>query len=176
MTRQRKGSIRIHRVISDYGIKDYYKAYRREHKGSLSDLDYSTYSDVLDDVLKGIANAMVEQMYDFKLPYSLGKLVTRKYKPMLVYDEDGNPELKRGIDWPSTRKLWVEYPELERKQFVYYINSHSGGYTFTIIYRKNGNVFRNKVYYAAQINRSIKRRMAKNIFEGKFDALETKNR
>lgn len=168
--RQRKGLIRTHKVISDYGVSDYYKFYKESRK---SDISYSLYSRVLDDILKGIADAMSNQMYDFKLPFNLGRIITRKFAPPLKYDEDGNPFIKRGIDWNGTRLLWAEHPELEKKQYLYHMNDHSSGYTFTIIYRKRGCKFRNRLYYTAQVNRAIKRNIAKKIFSGEFDALET---
>lgn len=176
MMQQKKDSSRIHKVISDYGVKDYYRSYHRTHKGTKNDLDLKKYSMILDDVLKGIADAMSHQMYDFKLPYSLGRIITRKYHPAVYYDEDGEPKIKRGINWPETRKMWEEYPELYKKQFVYFTNQHSNGYTFTIIYRKRGCMFHNRLYYTAQVNRAIKREIAKKILAGEFDSLETRTK
>lgn len=173
MIRQRKGLIRTHKVISDYGIKDYYKNYHSLYKGTQNDLEYAKYNSVLDDILIEVAKAMADEMYDFKLPYSLGRIITRKYSPRLRYDENGEPYVRRPIDWSATKSLWVDYPELKKVQFVYHTNPHSNGYIFVIIYRKRGCMFHNRLFYTAQVNRSIKRNVSKNIANGTFDSLET---
>jgi hypothetical protein len=168
--------IRTHKVISDYGIIDYYKAYNKAHKGTKYELDYKLYNSILDNILIGIADAMCDNRYDFKLPHNLGRIITRKYKPNIRYDENGEPFIKRPINWGATRSLWIEYPELAKIQFVYHTNQHSNGFIFVIIYRKRGCMFRNRLYYTAQINRAIKRGISKNITSGDFDSLETKTK
>ena len=155
---------------------DYYKSYHKMNKGNKHDLDYKKYNSILDDILIGIANAMSMQMYDFKLPYSLGRIITRKYKPVLKYDDNGEPFVKRPINWSETKQLWVDYPELYKKQFVYHTNQHSSGYIFVIIYRKRGCLFHNRLYYTAQVNRAIKRSISNQITNGEFDSLETRNK
>lgn len=176
MTQQTKPSNRIHKVISDFGVKDYHKAYNKLYANTSKKLEYRKYADILDDVLKGIASAMVDQMYDFKLPFALGRIITRKYRPAIRYDDNGEPSMRLAIDWPETTKLWEEYPELHKKQYVYYTNPHSNGYMFTVIYRKRGCAFNNRLYYTAQVNRAIRRGMAKKIFAGEFDSLETRTK
>ena len=174
--RQRKGLIRTHKVISDYGIRDYYKNYHSTYKDTKHDLEYRQYNNLVDDILIGIANSMADEKYDFKLPYNLGRIITRKYKPTLKYDENGDPYIKRPIDWSATKSLWLDYPELTKTQFVYHTNQHSSGYIFTIIYRKRGCLFRNRLFYTAQINRAIKRNISNQIIIGEFDSLETKTK
>lgn len=176
MIRQRKGLIRTHKVISDYGIRDYYKSYNSIYKNTKHELDYKKYHDILDDILCGIASAMSDEMYDFKLPYSLGRIITRKYRPTIKYDENGEPFIKRPINWGATKALWIDHPELAKIQFVYHTNPHSSGYIFVIIYRKRGCLFHNRLFYTAQINRAIKRSISQNILKGEFDSLETKTK
>lgn len=172
--RQKKDSSRIHKVISDYGIEDYYKNFHKTYKNTKHDIDYKTYSTVLDDILIGVANAIIYKMYDLKLPHNLGRIITRKYKPKMYYKDNGEAFVKRPIDWKSTKKMWEQYPEAaERKQLVYYLNDHSNGYVFTFIYRKRGCAFHNKLYYAVQVNRRIKRSVKDQIKLGEFDSLET---
>jgi hypothetical protein len=176
MIRQRKGLIRTHKVISDYGLADYYKHYKSITSGTNAYLNHKKYGEILNDILVGISGAMATQMYDFKLPHNLGRIITRKYRPLIKYDENGDPFIKRPINWGATKALWVDYPELKKVQFVYHTNNHSNGYIFVIIYRKHGCMFRNRLYYTAQINRAIKRNISNQIFEGEFDSLVTKTK
>jgi hypothetical protein len=155
-------------------MNDYYRHYSKIYDGTKNEVDRKLHSKILDGILLGIANAMSEKMYDFKLPYNLGRIITRKYRPTAHVDEDGKITMKRPIDWKETKKLWKEYPYLEKVQYVYHTNPHSGGYIFAILYRKRGCLFKNRLFYTAQVNRSIKRSIAKRIMDSEFDTLETK--
>jgi len=176
MIKHRKGLERVHKVISDYGIRDYYKNYHKQYKDTKHDLEYKQYNDILDAILMNIASAMATEKYDFKLPYSLGRIITRKYRPGIKYDDNGEPYIKRPINWGATKQLWTDYPELYKKQFVYFTNPHSSGYIFTLIYRKRGCLFHNRLFYTAQVNRAVKRNICKQIMLGEFDSLETKTK
>ena len=173
---EKKIETRIHKFKSSYGLLDYYKHHKSKRKQMYDAIDYKMYSKVLNDIMVEISNSMTSGMYDFKLPYGLGKVITRKYIPTLNLLEDGTYSIRRAIDWKETNKMWDEYPELRKKQFVYHMNDHSRGFTFTVSYRKEGSKFRNRIFYCGQINRSIKRTLAKKIREGSFDALETNNK
>lgn len=171
MMRQRNGSIRTHRVISDYGVEDYYKDYKRKHKES--DLTPKQYADILDDVLIGIRDRMSTTMYDYKLPSALGKIVIRKYRPKIKLDDNGDPIVRLAPDWKATKQMWKDYPETkEKKQLVYHTNEHSSGYLFVIDYKKDNCKFLNRIFYAAQINRQFKRNVSKSITDGTFDSLK----
>lgn len=172
--RQRKGLIRTHKVISDYGIEDYYRYYKKK-KGKEA-VTYKEYSKILDLVFNAVRTKLATTMYDFKLPFSLGRIVVRKYIPKVKLDENGEPFKRLAPNWVATKKLWAEYPEAkESKQLVYHTNEHSSGYLFTIDYKKDGCKFANRVFYTAQINRKFKRDVSKSITNGTFDSLNTKN-
>lgn len=159
---------RSHKVFSDYGISDYYKSYKKLNK----DIDYDLYKKVLNGLLGKISDVMSNSMYDLKLPYGLGKIIVRKFEPKLKYDENGNPSMNVAIDWKGTNELWRTNPELRKVQYVYHLNEHSMGYRFAIMYKKSGCMFKNRLFYALQVNRKIKRSTAGNIKSGEFDALE----
>lgn len=170
---QRKGLIRIHKAICDYGVEDYYKDYTK--KTGRKDITAKEYAVILDLLFSAIRDKMSSTMYDFKLPSALGRIVVRKYLPKIKLDKDGNPYKRLAPDWHATKKLWAEYPEAkEAKQLVYHTNDHSGGYLFMIDYKKDNCKFANRVFYMAQINRQFKRDVSKNIFNGTFDSLDVK--
>jgi hypothetical protein len=170
MTEQTKGSKRIHKVISDYGIEDYYKDFKK--KGVNPSIDYKEYKKILELTMSLLRNKMSTEMYDFKIPFSLGRIVVRKYIPKIKVDEFGNPFKRLAPNWTATKKLWEDYPETkEIKQLVYHTNEHSSGYLFIIDYKKDNCKFSNRIFYAAQMNRQLKRDVSKSITNGTFDSL-----
>jgi hypothetical protein len=156
-------------VTSDYGTEDYYKDFSK--KGINKDIDYKTYKIILESILTTIRDKMSSTMYDFKLPFSLGRIIVRKYLPK-VKIVNGEATRRLAPDWIATKKLWEEYPEKkEIKQLVYHTNQHSGGYLFTIDYKKDNCKFANRMLYAAQMNRKLKRDISKSIINDSFDSL-----
>lgn len=171
---QRKGLIRIHKVICDYGVEDYYKDYVK--RSGDKKITSGEYAKILDLLFSALRDKMSSTMYDFKLPYALGRIVIRKYIPKMKFDKDGNPYKRLAPNWDATKKLWAEYPEAkEAKQLVYHTNDHSSGYLFTIDYKKDNCKFGNRIFYMAQVNRKFKRDVSKNILNGTFDSLDDKN-
>lgn len=174
MMQQRKGLIRVHKVICDCGVEDYYKFYQKRY-GNKS-LTYKEYSKIIDIVFSAIRDRMSQTMYDYKLPFGLGRILVRKYLPKVRLDDNGNPYKRLAPNWEATLKMWDEYPEAkERKQLVYHTNDHSAGYLFMIDYKKDNCKFANKVFYIAQMNRKFKRDVSKNIINGTYDSLGFNN-
>lgn len=174
MTEQKSGSTRIHKVMSDYGVEDYFKYYRKRSEDTeISKIEYSR---VLDLIFCGIRDKMTSSFYDYKLPFGLGKVCIRKYKPKVKLDENGEPYIRRAPDWKATKQMWQENPETkEVKQLVYHTNDHSAGYLFTISWRRESPKFNNRLFYMAQINRKLKRDTSKAIQSGTLDFPAQKN-
>jgi hypothetical protein len=172
MTEQKRDLQRIHKAISDYGVEDYYRDYKK--KLGKDAVTYKEYTEIIDLLFTAIRNKMSTTMYDFKLPYSLGRIVIRKYIPKVKFDKDGNPTKRLAPNWAVTKQLWNDYPEAkEIKQLVYHTNEHSSGYLFMIDYKKDSSRFTNKIFYFAQMNRQFKRDVSRSITDGTFDSLES---
>lgn len=170
MMRQRSGSQRIHKAISDYGVKDYYKDYKK--RSNNKSITAKEYADIIDMILTGIRDKMSTSMYDFKLPSNLGRIVVRKYIPKVKLDTNGNPVVRLAPNWKATKQLWNDYPATkEVKQLVYHTNDHSSGYLFAIDYKKDNARFKNRIFYSSQINRQFKRDVSRSITNGTFDSL-----
>lgn len=161
---------RNHKVHSDFGANEYYNYYIA-NGGVLSRRQFG-------DILKELNTAIAWQIldgYSFKMPSRMGVLAVTKKKEFVDF-KDGKAVTNRPIDFAATMKLWNEYPEAkEQKKLVRFLNKHTNGYIYKIAYNRFYATFKNKTVYSIQINRHLKRGLAKKIFAGfELDALVEK--
>ena len=69
--------------------------------------------------------------------------------------------------------MWKDFPETKDDgQLVRFLNKHTNGYIYKVAYNRGYATFKNKSVYSCQVNRYVKRKLAKNIFAGfELDAL-----
>lgn len=163
---------RNHRIHCQYGANEYF-AYYKKHGGTLDRHQFGC-------ILKDLNLAIAEQIltgYAFKMPSRMGALAITKRKEVVTI-KDGRVVTNKRIDFPATLKMWEEYPETkEAKQVVRFLNKHTQGYIYSIAYNRAYATFKNKSVYCVQVNRYIKRKLAKNLFAGfEIDALVEKPR
>lgn len=147
---------------------NYYKHYK---KNSKKPLDNNTYSKVLKEYLKEMNIAISQEGYSFKIPQRLGKIELRKNKREVKVDENGNIINHLSINWQATKKLWEENIEAKIKKIkIRYLNEHTNGYVFKIVYMKHSANFKNKSVYKMSLNREMRRSTEKPIINNKIDA------
>jgi len=152
---------RIHRVHCQYGANEYF-AYYKKHGG---ELDRHQFGCILKDLNLAIAEQILSG-YAFKMPSRMGILAVTRRKEVVTI-KDGKVVTNKRIDFPATLKMWEEYPETkEAKQVVRFLNKHTNGYIYSIAYNRSHATFRNKSVYCIQVNRYIKRKLAKKLFNG----------
>lgn len=161
---------RNHKVHSDFGANEYY-VYYVKNGGTLSRRQFG-------DILKDLNTAIAEKIldgYSFKMPSRMGVLSVTKKKEFVDF-KDGKAVTNRPIDFKTTMKLWDENPEAkEQKKLVRFLNKHTNGYIYKIAYNRFYATFKNKSVYSIQVNRYLKRGLAKKIFAGfELDALVEK--
>ena len=163
---------RVHKIHSSYGANDYFTYYTK-HGGLL---DRHQFGCILKDLNLSIADKVLEG-YSFKMPSRMGVLAVTKKKEFVNFKE-GKAVTNRPIDFKATMAMWEEYPETkEDKQLVRYLNKHTNGYIYKVAYNRAYATFKNKSVYSCQINRYVKRKLAKNIFAGfELEALVEKPR
>lgn len=163
---------RVHKIHCQYGANEYF-AYYKKHGG---ELDRHQFGCILKDLNLAIAEQILTG-YAFKMPSRMGALAITKRKEVVTI-KDGRVVTNKRIDFPATLKMWEEYPETkEAKQVVRFLNKHTQGYIYSIAYNRAYATFKNKSVYCVQVNRYIKRKLAKNLFAGfEIDALVEKPR
>lgn len=161
-----ENKIKIH-----YGTADYYKFYKEKYSKKYTEVSRKQYNDIISDANQLIADMITQEGIDFKIPFQLGVLGVRKYKPKVSLSEDGHLINKLPVNPIETRKLWDTNPEAEAKKiYIRYVNKHTNGYVFTLYYFKNKAMYKNKKAYVLIGKRSLKRALAKSIKDKLIDA------
>lgn len=152
------------KYTTDFGIGDAYKHYKEEH-GNVQNINNSVFSSICKEFYASVSEAIIYQAFDFKLPFRLGRLRVRKYKPKLSFKEDGSlNKSKLRPDWAATKALWAEDEKAkENKQLVYHMNEHSNGYQHRWFWEKRTSNIPNHSAYCFIPSRNNKRTLAAAI-------------
>ena len=155
------GKTRVHKIKSDYGMRDYYNSYRKEYDNK--DISPVLFNKILTDFNSGIIDLVIEHNLIFYMPFLGLEIFIKKDKR--------RPKIKNGklinnipIDWKATNELWDRNPEAkEKKILVRYTNSHTSGYVFRIYCKKFKSKIRNKRLYKFKPNRKFQRSLSARI-------------
>ena len=120
-------------------------------------VDYKTYSAVIKEFNNRLADALIVDALEFRMPYRLGKLRIKKYKQKIKIKENGEIDKKNmPVDWKKTNDLWKkQYPDktaeeikkIRGKQRIFHLNEHTSGYRCFLFWdRISCNVPNNRVY------------------------------
>ena len=155
-------------MVADYGIKDIYKFYK-----SYSDnpIEYATFVRIWKKFVKKVTDGIVLEGKDFIMPFRLGAVGIRKSKIIVQMNEDGSID-KRFLrpDWKSTKELWKRDEEAKkRKQLVFHLNKHFGGYNCRWFWDKSTCAVQNQTAYSLTMSRENRRKLAAAIFNEELE-------
>lgn len=164
------------RITSDYGIRDYYKYYDgiycEQKTFNAYNVGEKLYKEILRDFFKEVGEHIIHKNLEFKMPYRLGSLSVRKFKPSFKTDENGKLITRFPIDWKSTNDLWDRKPELRKVKYIYHFNLHTNEYRYKFKYDKRTANYPCKNVYMFKFARPLKRKLAANLknpeFKGDF--------
>jgi hypothetical protein len=156
------------KVKVDCGRPEMYRLYK---KSSDKPVSSNTYSAILNDFNKAVSKEILENAFEYIVPFRLGILRIKKYKAHYKIDEEtgkiiGNPS----PNWKATKELWARSPKAkEEKKLVYHINEHSDGYQYKWYFSNYRSNCINKSAYCFIPSRTNKRRLAELIKDEEFD-------
>lgn len=157
------------REIKTYTISTSYTHYTKKIKETpfaKKVFNRRLYTDIMKDFLVYLGDTLIETGR-VVIPKKMGEIEIQGTPQKITYDEEGN---LRGlsVDWKATNELWKEDPETKaKKQYVYHLNENTDGIKYKIRWFKKGIFALNKAHYNFIMNRSIKRRVAAAIKNGK---------
>ena len=149
---------------ADFSANTAYKIWKKVHRKL--NIPQRVHGYIMKDFSIAIMNLMLTKNFEFRMPYRLGYLAIRKFRPKPKFDETGN--LKKGglpIDYGATQKLWVQqYPGLSReeiynipnKKLVYYNNLHTDGYLMKVVWDKKTVKVRNYKIYSIKLIKALR--------------------
>jgi hypothetical protein len=158
------------KIKSHYGINDYFKFFKKDSEISI---DKSTYSNIISDFNEELRDLIIEDNFEYILPYLGASLSIKKDKrvPKIVNGKLYNPT---PVDWVATNKLWSEDDESrEKKLLVRYNNNHTSKYVFRIYFKKHIHPFINKKFYNFESGRKFQRLLSARIKDETKDRYDT---
>ena len=159
------------KIISHYGITDYYKYFKKDNP--TLKITYQQYTKIIKQFNENLINLIIDENVTYVLPYLGSSLSIRKTKriPRIVDGKLYNPT---PVDWVATNKLWDEDEEAkDKKLLVRYNNNHTSKYVFRVSFRKYIHPFINKKYYNFQTSRKFSRLLAARINDENKDKYDT---
>lgn len=114
-----------------------------------TEVDYSLYKRVLEEMCKVILEYVLERSEGFKMPYGLGFIQVGKYRPKSLSEQS------LSVDYKSSK-------EFDKR--IYHLNEHSDGYKFRLYWSKIPRVFPDRYKYVLNFVRQNKRKLAQLIF------------
>lgn len=144
---RKAGQIRKYGVNHSYGIRDYYRAYRKKTKNNITE---QLYSKVIDEVVQAMIDELKEDAY-VVLPFGFGFLSTTYIKSRVRMIDD-KVKVNGIIDWYKTIKLWYDDEEARNKKQIVFRDKTCNKIAK---YSKSGKVFKNKRYLKLVIKRSV---------------------
>lgn len=149
------------KIKSHYGIKDYYKFFKKDHPEL--DIDYKKYVKVITEFNEAITTLIIEENVEYTLPYVGSTLSVKKDKrvPRIV---NGKLYNTSPVDWVATNKLWSSDSEAhEKKLLVRFLNTHTMKHVFRIYFKKFKLNYMNKNLYKFETNRDFSRALGARI-------------
>lgn len=161
---------RIHKIKTNYSVRDYYDYYRKTYD---KEFDRGLYSKITKEFNSGVVDLIIEEGLIFTLPKLNFKILIKKTKRK-AYIKKGKLVNSVPIDWKRTNALWERDQEAKDKKIrVRYNNSHSSGFVFRVSCDKSTSKLRNKTLFKFKTCRKFQRNLSARILDkdkDNFDA------
>lgn len=135
------------------GVRDSWKDFNANQvKNSPLTVDYKTYRALIESFNKAMVDKILNESYEFKLPYRLGSLRIRKKK----------------MSFKSKNALRVDYKRSrESGKLVYHMNDHRDNFNYRWYWKKKTAIVKNKTAYSFTPTRANKRELARLLLTDK---------
>lgn len=158
---------RIHKNKSDYGIKDYYKFYKKKYNK-----ENTNYTKIITEFNKALIELILNEGLVYQLPYIGMEIMIRKEKRNIRI-KDGKVYNPNPIDFKATKELWEKDEEAKQKRLkIRHNNYHTSGYVFRIYLKKFKSRIKNRSFYKIKANREFTRGIAKRINDPNKEAFD----
>lgn len=160
---------RNHRIKSHYGGPAFYRFFKKKYPDS--EVSGIVYAKIIKEFNSFVRDSISKKGNPYHLPAGIGIVELRKKKVEITFNEDGTMKNTLPVNWRETRQLWDENEKAKEKKIkIRFVNQHSNGYTFKIVYLRSSANYKNKSIYRIRFNRQMKRQLSKSIFENKIEA------
>ena len=157
---------RKHKINNSFGV---YNAYKLIRKNKWFDIGRPVSEHDFYSIIRTVNNLLADFLskgHDVNLPCQMGRLEIRKYDAKITLQE-GKIVTNLPIDWDRTLKLWSEDEEAYKERTLIKMEEKE---IFKVYYNRGKANYTNKSFFAFDINRELKKKLKKNIKEGRIDA------
>lgn len=157
---------RKHKIRNSIGVYQIYKLIRKNKWFNIGKpiSEHDFYS-----IIRTVNNQLADLLskgHDVNLPCQMGRLEIRKYDAKITIRE-GKIVTNLPIDWDKTLKLWSEDEEAYQKRTLIKREEKE---IFKVYYNRGKANYTNKSFFAFDVNRELKKKLKKNVKEGRIDA------
>ena len=141
----------------------------RKHFCPNKNIGDKIYRNVLSDFSDILVKKLILENAEYKIPYGLGIMRIKKYKPNYQFDNNG--KLIKGkppIDWQKTRNHWKNFPETKKVKFFYFNNYHSEDWHYRWIVGQGRATTVNRYSYLFLVNRKSQRLLGTTLRDENF--------
>lgn len=157
---------RKHKINNSFGV---YNAYKLIRKNKWFNIGKPISEHDFYKIVRTVNNKLADLLskgHDINLPCQMGRLEIRKYDAKITLQGD-KVVTNLPIDWDRTLKLWSEDEEAYQKRTLIKREEKE---IFKVYYNRGKANYTNKGFFAFDINRELKKKLKKNIKDGRIDA------
>ena len=164
ITKQRPGNFKVKGSV---GVYDMYKHIRKNHWYNIGRpvTEKEFYS-----IIRGINDLLAEEVtlgHTIRFPERMGFLELHKYQ-VGAGIHNGKVKITYPVDWNQTLQLWYKDPEAKKQKILI---RNENPYVYHVRYIKHDALYDNKIFYQFTLNTFVKRKLSKNIKQGKVDTI-----
>lgn len=150
-------------------IKDAYNIYREDNPIGVNK---KVFVKVCQEFNKLIMNKIVNQSFEFRLPYRLGFLRVKKCRQTIEIIDNKLNTVRLKPDWKSCWEYWYKiYPDMTRadivaipnKKLIYHYNDDTNGYYYRYYWDRRQCVVKNQALYKFRPTMGVKKLLITNL-------------
>lgn len=154
-------------VTNSWGVKQAWQLIRKNRWFNLPrPVNEHEFYSILRQVNLLLAEEIVKGN-NVKFPERMGELELHKYEVGVSF-VDGKLKNTYPVDWGKTWELWYKDPEAFKQKITLH---QENPYCYHVKYLKKNATYENKQFYQFQLNQKVRKKLSKNIKQGKVDAL-----
>jgi len=151
---------RVHRHKIDFITNHFYYHYKSRHPESR--FTRKQYTSILKMFFELVKSKIINEMFRFKFP-GIGQFYLVKRKQESRINKEGKLVIDARINWPATKEIWAKTGDTTKR--IRYLNEHTFGFLYKILWNKKTNHFINKKFYSFIPSRSFKQQLSKNLLK-----------
>ena len=152
-------------------IKDAYKLYKEDN---LNGVDKSTFVKVCKEFNKLLIQQVIENSFEYRLPYRLGFLRVKKCKNVIEVVDGKINTVRLKPDWDACWDYWnriyegktrAEIVAIPNKKLIYHYNDSTDGYYYKFFWDRKQCAIKNQAMYKFRPTMGVKKLLTAHLYD-----------